>query len=222
VSEPSIFLLAYPRTASNWLLFILEYCSGIQIASPTGVPDSTVNIVNIGKPVPASAPVIQWAHRLRDFKHFPEDNNNSTLIYVHRDRIEVCVSFYASQLRADPDTLTAQLNQSGIPHNLTALAQWHAENEQIWAHWKGPKHLIEYEKLVTDPCDIVHQLEKVIPINLSRLEDFTTNAENYQAQFLAWKIKAGSKGLPVNTLGKDFQFWNNKLNDQVKLALKTG
>lgn len=216
-----IYVLAYPRTASNWLLFILEHCSGIPVANPNGIPDSTVNMVKIGTPVPNKTPLISWAHRYCDFgSRIRQDG--SALVHVHRDRVEVCASFYASQRRADPDRLAAQLNENtGLPGGLVALIQWHAENSRMYEHWKGPKINVEYENLVTDPRKVLRQFEGIVPFDKLRADDFRANAEKYQEEFLAWKVAAGTQGLPVNTFGKDFSFWRNKLSDETKKAIES-
>lgn len=212
------YLLAYPRTASNWLLFVLEYCTGIAVAGPDGIPDSTINMVKIGQPVGANTPVILWAHRFCDF-HSNIKDDGSTLICVHRNRIEVCVSLYASQRKADPDKLVEQLHREPLPPSLISLVEWHRENGKKYDDWKGPKLWIEYEDLVSNLPEVLQQLESILPFDRSRTEEFTAHAQQYQQEFFAWKVKAGKSGLPVNTFG-DFLFWRNKLNDKTKAAIE--
>lgn len=158
------FLLSYPRSGSTWVRYIIEFFSG----RPTEGMSPKDNYISkrIGDLETSGKPIIYKKHHMTANPHKEDEK----LIVLIRNPVEAITrhrlgKIDAQQFWEDTSNVEAKIDYIFILG--------------VFEKWKGPKLLVYYEDLMSDPKKQISRMLDFLDINQDKLDDFITNIDTH-------------------------------------------
>jgi hypothetical protein len=210
------FLLAYPRSGSSLLRYILGYITQSKPLQSDGRIEPSLDnlLINEYK----NAPFIYKHHQLSEGQCTIEPEQTNKLILLVRNPMENILSYVFSSNNIskdknnDKDFLIGYFNSMIDSGKIQRNIDEYKKNILYYDNYKFDKIIINYENLISNPNSEITKLGEFMGSDKSRILDFLNNREKHYQKILNEKLK---DHLGSNTLGKKLTMYSD-LSSELK------
>lgn len=198
-------LITYPKSASDWLRYSMEYIYLRPTSDEGAKPISKLDnmLKKIGKNNPVN--VDKNGKPILIKKHYVNTTNkNDKIIFTYRDYKEIIFSFiYAQTQQKRPNKgLTMEMFVKNNYNNLdNHFVRWMNNFVSYYKH-KGKKYIINYHNLIKNPEEEINGLMDFIGFteeDKKRKEDFFSKLEEHKQNSIEYKKHPSH--MPNNSFG---------------------
>ena len=211
-------LLAFPRTASTWTRYIVEFftsqtCDGYYDKKSVcqTIKDNNIETLYDIKDSATFMTMIHHQHEIR--------NRPTKLILSKRNPVEVLPSFYYSKDHKNKKISIEKFMQHLRFSDIHMIANLYKQNIKYYESFAGEKIILDYENLMENPKQEIEKITKFLNCyNEERINSFMSNYEMHKKSCLHYKSLP--KHMSVNTSGntsKIANILNKTLQKEIEL-----
>lgn len=221
------YLLAYPRSGSTWMWYLLEQLTGTAASDP-GVDsrhggiaskmqaagrEEATRFLEQNAEYLRRAPGFIKCHYARELPGNPD--KESRLLFLYRDPREVVTAYVISSRFGSLSLPEAMACFLSSPEFLEGLEEMRRQ-VQSFVSWPGRKLAVRYRELVVDPGVTVARLAEWLSLDQERVQDVLRDLPRHQQQCMEFKVSSGKLRCNTVSAPKDMQFYRRHMPDGVR------
>jgi hypothetical protein len=212
-----IYLLAYPRSGSSYIRYLL----GVLTESKPMQPQGHCEMDHLLSQHYKNEPYIKKFH-------YPKDGNtnivkgDNKLALIQRDPIENTLSFMLSNEMAgkknhSDEFISNYINDiiSNKKHVFERYGNDYKNNLNFYRKWNGEKIIISYEEIMTSPESELKRISKFFGYDNERVDLLMSDIDYHSSAVLSHKMQKNDP-FSVNTKGKVLDKFNSVLTEENK------